>query len=40
MDVWSTDFDDARNAALRLLKSRDRSVHEIAQRLSTKGWKP
>ena len=40
MDVRSTVFDDARNAALRLLKSRDRSVHEIAQRLSRKGWKP
>ncbi len=39
MEVWSADFDDARNAALRLLKSRDRSVHEIAQRLSRKGWK-
>ena len=32
------EFADARNAALRLLKSRDRSVHEIAQRLSRKGW--
>jgi regulatory protein len=39
MEVWSADFDDARNAALRLLKSRDRSVYEIAQRLGRKGWK-
>lgn len=40
MQVLSADFDDARNAALRLLKSRDRSVHEIADRLLRKGWEP
>ncbi len=40
MEAGSTDFDDARNAALRFLKSCDRSVHEIAQRLSHKGWEP
>ena len=40
IELHNTDFDEARNAALRLLKSRDRSVDEIAQRLSRKGWEP
>ncbi|MDA0991227.1 MAG: regulatory protein RecX [Verrucomicrobia bacterium] len=34
----NADFDAARNAALRSLKSHDRSVHEIAQKLSRKGY--
>ena len=38
LSVVDEQFTDARNAALRLLKSRDRSVHEIAERLGRKGW--
>lgn len=38
MELWNEDLDAARNTALRSLKSRDRSVHEIAQKLSRKGF--